>query len=97
MKSLYVHIPFCKQKCFYCDFNSYCGKENLIKDYIEAMKKEIASYFDAKEYSTIYFGGGTPSFIPAKYIKELMDGLKCDGEITLELNPGTITKEKFTT
>ena len=94
MKSLYIHIPFCKQKCFYCDFNSYSGKENLIKDYVEAMKKEIASYFDEEFYS-IYFGGGTPSFIPAEYIKEIMKFVKCNGEVTLELNPGTIAKEKL--
>lgn len=100
MKSLYIHIPFCKQKCFYCDFNSYSGKDNLIQTYIEAVKKEIASYFDGKdklEVSTVYFGGGTPSVIPAKYIKEIMDMVECKGEVTLELNPGTITKEKLET
>ena len=99
MKSLYIHIPFCKQKCFYCDFNSYSGKDNLIQDYTEAIKKEIASYFDDNKNKlkaeTIYFGGGTPSLIPSEYIKELLDLVECSGEITLELNPGTITKEKL--
>ena len=98
MKSLYIHIPFCKQKCLYCDFNSYSGKENLIEEYIIALKKEIQSYnFSAnnEEYKTIYFGGGTPSILPPKYIKEIMDEVKCDGEVTLELNPGTIDEEKL--
>ena len=111
MKSLYIHIPFCKQKCLYCDFNSYSGKENLIDKYIMTLKQEIQSY----NYSlannnleknlkvaesrincnTVYFGGGTPSIIPAKYIKEIMDMIICDGEVTLELNPGTIDEEKL--
>ncbi len=113
MYSLYVHIPFCKQRCFYCDFNSYCNKDSLIESYIEAVKKEIASYFAEQkppyEFKTVYFGGGTPSYIDSKYIKEIMklvrveDKTQCEGatssspltEITLELNPGTINKEKL--
>lgn len=94
MKSLYVHIPFCKQKCLYCDFNSYSGKENLIDAYCEALKKELQSY-SFREFQTIYFGGGTPSILPAQKIKEILQLVKCDGEITLELNPGTITEEKL--
>jgi len=94
MKSLYVHIPFCKQKCLYCDFNSYSGKENLIEDYFVALKKEIQSY-NLNKVKTLYFGGGTPSIIPAKYIAEIMQMVKCDGEVTLELNPGTIDEEKL--
>ena len=98
MKSLYIHIPFCKHKCFYCDFNSYCGKDNLINEYIEALKKEllfVISQSKTNEFKTVYFGGGTPSYIPSKCIKELLSDIKCEGEITLELNPGTITKEKL--
>ena len=94
MKSLYVHIPFCKQKCLYCDFNSYSGKEKLIETYCEALKKELQSY-SFNEFQTVYFGGGTPSIIPAEKIAEIMQLIKCDGEITLELNPGTITEEKL--
>lgn len=94
MRSLYIHIPFCKQKCLYCDFNSYSGKENLIEKYIEALKKEIESY-NTKRFKTIYFGGGTPSIIQAKYIIDIMKKIECFGEVTLELNPGTINKEKL--
>lgn len=93
MKSLYIHIPFCKSKCYYCDFNSYCGKENLIEEYIKSIASTISCYNEP--YKTVYFGGGTPSYIPSKYIKDIMSLIKCDGEITLELNPGTITKEKL--
>lgn len=107
MKSLYIHIPFCKQKCLYCDFNSYSGKEDFIEKYISALKQEMQRYHcsllnnnlefteNKGHYHTVYFGGGTPSIIPAKYIKEIMEMITCNGEITLELNPGTIDEEKL--
>ncbi len=101
MKSLYIHIPFCKSKCFYCDFNSYCNKDNLIDEYVKALKQELL--FDvggsgdhwSPTFASVYFGGGTPSYIDSKCIKEIMTEIKCDGEVTLELNPGTITREKL--
>ncbi len=96
MKSLYIHIPFCKQKCYYCDFNSYSNKENLIEEYVIALKKEIQSYsFNA--YKTIYFGGGTPSYIDEKYIIDILSSVnhKETEEITIEVNPGTVSKEKL--
>lgn len=95
MKSIYIHIPFCKRKCWYCDFNSFCGMDNLICDYMLALKREVQSYsFD--ELKTIYFGGGTPSYISANYIKEILDILNYkNAEITLEVNPGTVSKEKL--
>lgn len=98
MKSLYIHIPFCKQKCLYCDFNSYSNADKLINDYVIALKKEIQSYsFNA--YKTIYFGGGTPSYIDEKSIIEILNCVdyKKAEEITIEVNPGTVTKEKLRT
>lgn len=95
MKSAYIHIPFCKQKCLYCDFNSFAKKENLIDEYIEALKKEIAnSKISDEELYSIYIGGGTPSFIDEKYIEQILKMLPPASEVTLEINPGTITKEK---
>ena len=96
MEYIYIHIPFCKQKCLYCDFNSFCGKENLVREYIVSLKKEIKEY-DFSLLKTIYFGGGTPSYIDEKYIGEILELLKFDNntEITLEVNPGTVSKEKF--
>ncbi len=103
---IYIHIPFCKQKCYYCDFVSYTNKEQEIREYIDCIIKEIQSY-EIKDYNvtTIYIGGGTPSFIDGSYIKELMkilkDKLVCnktkwkDIEITIEINPGTITLQKL--
>lgn len=99
---VYIHIPFCKKKCDYCDFTSYCNKENLIKEYIEKLKEEIKVELNKKEYNikTIYIGGGTPSFIDSKYIVEIINIIKEkqkleDMEITIEINPGTVTENKL--
>ena len=84
---IYIHIPFCKSKCYYCDFVSYCNEEKNIDLYIKCMEKEIE--FKSKELvkfalnnneqfeiDTIYIGGGTPSFIDSKYISELIKAVK---------------------
>ena len=101
---IYVHIPFCVRKCFYCDFISFANKKEIIKNYIEALKKEIAYVGVSAKNSTIttiYIGGGTPSFIDSKYIVEIIDTIKSnfqvseDAEITIEINPGTVTKGKI--
>lgn len=103
---IYIHIPFCMQKCLYCDFVSYINKSECVKEYINCMIKEIQSY-DLKKYNitTIYIGGGTPSFIESDYIKEIINVIQNklekndtrweDIEITIEANPGTITLEKL--
>lgn len=97
---IYIHIPFCKQKCFYCDFVSFADKENMQKKYIQALKNEIKNwkiYNSHKKIETIYIGGGTPSYINSNYIKEISDLLekKDIKEFTIEINPGTVTKEKL--
>lgn len=103
---IYIHIPFCKQKCYYCDFISYCKNDELIEKYITCLIKEINNfkekYKDKYDITTIYIGGGTPSYIEEKYIKLILDtinnkiqNLKDIKEITIEVNPGTVTKEKL--
>ena len=104
---IYVHIPFCKRKCYYCDFVSYDNKYEKIDSYVETVKKEIedtSNEFTKNHIvSTIYFGGGTPSFLESKYIKLLLENIRrnfnvsSNAEITLEVNPGTITEEKLKT
>ena len=71
---IYVHIPFCKSKCLYCDFTSYTNKNSEIRRYVDCLKKEI-NYRSKDEYlvKTIFFGGGTPSIIDAKYIVEILN------------------------
>ena len=97
---VYVHIPFCKRKCEYCDFISYCDKDNLIETYVEALKKEINLQNIQSYIDTIYIGGGTPSYIESKYIKAIMKEIKNknirkNAEITIEVNPGTVTEAKL--
>ena len=107
---IYLHIPFCKKKCYYCDFISYSDKLLYQEKYINALLSEIESQKDIlKEcnITTIYIGGGTPSIIDVKNIQVVMNKLdeilnfknpnliKEPIEITIEVNPGTVTKEKL--
>ncbi len=100
---IYIHIPFCKQKCFYCDFVSYCDKTKFIDRYIDCLKKEIESKSNKNEIviDTIYIGGGTPSIIDVKLIIEVLESIKenfnveKEAEITIEINPGTVNEEKL--
>lgn len=103
---IYIHIPFCKQKCYYCDFISFSGIEEKETKYIEAIQKEINSYkFEKYCVTTIYLGGGTPSYLSLESIQEILKNLKEKLknneiawekiEITIEVNPGTVTKEKL--
>ena len=110
---LYIHIPFCKQKCSYCDFCSYTEKQDLISKYIKCLLQEIkevannnqADFENGKDdlflVKTIYIGGGTPSLIESKYIVQIIDEIKLcfeleeNAEITIEVNPGTVTLEKL--
>jgi len=74
--ALYIHIPFCKSKCFYCDFNSSANNLHMVDKYIENLKKEIKMYSKKlKDYEikTIFIGGGTPSYINERYIYEIME------------------------
>lgn len=109
---IYLHIPFCKKKCDYCDFISfpYSQAIELVEKYIETMEAEIDSY-DLTSYNvtTIYMGGGTPSILPSKEIEKLLNKIKTkleenknetkweDIEITIEVNPGTVDKNKLET
>lgn len=102
MKGIYIHIPFCKQKCYYCDFVSFANRECMIEKYINALRKEIKYILkDDDKIDTIYIGGGTPSVIDSSYIKEILEeiykkvGQDEKREVTIEINPGTLTKEKL--
>ncbi|PKL82287.1 MAG: coproporphyrinogen III oxidase [Ignavibacteriae bacterium HGW-Ignavibacteriae-3] len=102
--AIYIHIPFCDHKCIYCDFYSIINYEN-VASYLGALKKEI--HFFAGKYSaerkiiSVFFGGGTPSFMEPEYISEIIEHLRkyfnvdADAEITLETNPGTVSAEKL--
>ncbi|MGZ3769705.1 MAG: radical SAM family heme chaperone HemW [Bdellovibrio sp.] len=103
---VYVHIPYCIQRCTYCDFATYEQSKILPPDqYVELLMKEIRQkhkYYSPQNLDTIYFGGGTPSLIPAHLIVAIIKELgrfgfttRPDAEITIEINPATINEEKL--
>lgn len=98
--SVYIHIPFCLKRCLYCDFNTYAGMEDSIPAYVDAICHEIelvgSTISEPISVPTIYFGGGTPSLLPVRFIEKifskLMDyfNILKTVEITIEANPGTV-------
>lgn len=102
--SIYIHIPFCESRCYYCDFYSSILNEDNVKNYFLALNKEIDLYSDFlkdKEVVSIFLGGGTPSSVNSKYILNLLNSLykkinisdSC--EITIEVNPNSLTEDKL--
>lgn len=101
---IYVHVPFCKSKCRYCDFASFPDKINLAESYMACVYREMAMRAaELKNYAfdTLYIGGGTPSVIDENYIAMLVAAAKkhfnltADAEITIEMNPGTVSAGKI--
>ena len=103
--SLYLHIPFCVKKCYYCDFLSAPCKEETRQEYVEVLCMEIvqkAKLYKDKIVDTIFFGGGTPSLLSAEQMKRIMETVRqefrvlAEAEISMEVNPGTVSLEKLT-
>jgi oxygen-independent coproporphyrinogen-3 oxidase len=97
---VYLHIPFCRARCSYCDFNTYVGLEALFEPYVNALLREIALTGDASAQAhTVFFGGGTPSLLSPAQISRLIRAcqerfhLPADAEITVECNPGTTDQD----
>lgn len=96
---LYVHVPFCKTKCPYCDFNTYQGIENLIEPFLPAITSEITCWGDALAHppvKSVFFGGGTPSYLPPGDIERILVAIQSSfqvdptAEISIEANPGDL-------
>ncbi len=102
MAGIYIHIPFCKKACHYCNFH-FSTSANLVESFVTALLEEIElqKIYLAEPVSTIYFGGGTPSILPAEKIKKILSALQqhytidIDAEITLEANPDDIDLQKL--
>lgn len=105
---IYLHIPFCVRKCYYCDFLSAPAEASVRREYVNCLKEEIRQFeYDAESYqvTSVFFGGGTPSILEGAEIAEIMEVLKekfgisvgerPSPEITVECNPGTLTPEKL--
>lgn len=99
---VYLHIPFCVKKCYYCDFACYAGQDKHIDAYVEALTREIEAYAGL-EAETVYFGGGTPSVLTPRQLDTIMQALHRhltvlpDAEKTMEVNPGTGSPELWKT
>src|SRR5690606_18112969 len=101
--SIYLHVPFCRKRCSYCDFNTFSGLDHLIPPYIHQLKKEIEHYgfafSEQLKIKTIFFGGGTPSLLTIDQFLALFEeiyrsfDILSECEISLEANPGTVTLE----
>ncbi|HEX6972743.1 MAG TPA: radical SAM family heme chaperone HemW [Limnochordia bacterium] len=102
-RGLYVHVPFCVRKCYYCDFNSYTVERGAVDAYLDALAREIALHArsDPPAFDTIYFGGGTPSILSGAALCSIVARLRAAfaisdaAEITLEANPGSLTPGKL--
>ena len=104
VQNLYVHLPFCKHKCGYCDFNAYAGMDRLMPDYVDALERELAGAREQRDFGTlhtVYLGGGTPSLLPADLIARLLRFIRAtfeiapDAEVTLEANPASTDEPRL--
>lgn len=103
--SLYIHIPWCVQKCPYCDFNSHALKGEVPHDdYVAHLLADLdvdVPYAQGREVKTIFIGGGTPSLLSGPAMQTLLDGVRArltlaaDAEITMEANHGTVEADRF--
>ncbi|EHD20217.1 MULTISPECIES: radical SAM family heme chaperone HemW [Brenneria] len=103
--SLYIHIPWCVQKCPYCDFNSHALKGDVPhQEYVDHLLADLDADLplaDGRELHSIFIGGGTPSLLSAEAMQSLLDGVRArlplspDAEITMEANPGTVEADRF--
>ena len=103
---LYAHLPFCRRRCYYCDFPVVVAgddvKEDRVAHYITLLERELAAQPpSSKKLETVYLGGGTPSLVDPRFIKQLLDaihekhGISSKAEITLECDPGTFDERKL--
>lgn len=99
--SVYIHLPFCERKCLYCAFTSFVSSDDVQKEYVKHLIKEIENFKDGYKAKTIYFGGGTPSVFRLDLLGKIFDALKNkfeiekDAEITMEVNPNSVDEEKL--
>lgn len=98
---IYIHVPFCRQKCPYCNFYSVPVSETLMEQYTEAVCRNLRSYANDVSVDSVYFGGGTPSVLSCRQLCQILDtvgtcfSLAADTEVTLECNPATLTRAEM--
>jgi oxygen-independent coproporphyrinogen-3 oxidase len=101
---IYIHIPFCRTRCSYCDFATGAYEGALAERYIRALSSEIKAFGatqDSRDVDTIYFGGGTPSLLTPAQVAHILEAVRAtfrvtpDAEVTMEMNPGTLTLQSL--
>ena len=99
---VYAHIPFCRHRCHYCDFNTYEGQDSIHDAYVDALVRHIELHDSGHGPATsVFFGGGTPTLLPPPHLARILEairervGVAPDAEITVEANPETVDEESF--
>lgn len=101
LAGVYIHIPFCRSRCSYCDFATGLYEENLAEKYVRALTKEIGESAERQTIDTIYFGGGTPSMLTPRQIESILHTINDqftidrEAEVTIEINPGSVTAQSL--
>ncbi len=104
MAGIYLHVPFCRVRCPYCDFNTYAGIDDRIPAYVDALavdlRRQLRAWPGPYPTRTVYFGGGTPSLLPPAAVQRLLDIVRAESaaedlEVTLEANPGTVDQRRI--
>lgn len=102
-RSAYIHVPFCKHRCGYCDFAVIAGRDDLVEPYLAALESELACLGEPRPVDTLYFGGGTPSHLTAAQLRQMCDlalawhPLAAGGEWTVEANPESLADDRLQT
>src|SRR5882672_5935531 len=92
-RSAYIHVPFCRHRCGYCNFTLVAGRDDLIDAYLESLERELSWLGEPREVDTLFFGGGTPTHLPQRQLKRLFAivrrwfPLAAGGEFSIEANP----------
>jgi oxygen-independent coproporphyrinogen-3 oxidase len=100
-RAAYVHVPFCRHHCGYCNFTLVAGRDDLVGDYLRAIELELAALGEAREVDTLYFGGGTPTHLAPHALAQLLETvlrwfpLAAGGEFSVEANPSDVTDQKI--
>lgn len=98
---IYVHIPFCKHRCYYCDFNTYEGQDSLHEAYVDALVSDILRSDGGRPATSVFFGGGTPTLLPPAQLGRILraieqtSGISPGAEVTVEVNPETVDERVF--
>ncbi len=98
-RAAYIHVPFCRHHCGYCNFTVVAGRDDLVGAYLDAIERELSSLGKPREVDTLYVGGGTPTHLAPDVLSRLLDTvlhwppLSSDGEMTVEANPADLSKE----